>query len=521
MRLFELRSGQESVAAGGVHQLNAEARWILEGDAGTVAEVVARLGRVATRLTGTSAELSFGNAVGWYDAGALGHLDVSSGKWGDGAYDLMLRDLTERAAALPYSVDTPSSLPYERTELDSEAVLYHAFAYLRQLLGTPRRPGLELLGPLRSVLARPHRKTARHGRVVPAGLARRVDPGALVGIAAGRWPLRRTAAGGVARRLRGLAPEEVEESVLAHELDTPENRFVRALLDLCAGVVHRVRTLVPGERRLGPRTLAFCEWIEACLRSVRAHPMWGEVGRLVHFPSASTVLQRRHDYRALFGIYNRLRLGSRLPLEPRDASQWLEVKDIANLYETWTCFATITALEPILGRPAAVRRPRHSSLEATVDWDLQASWDDGTQLHYNPTFSRSGATPRSYSERLRPDLVLTIPSGPSAGRHVFDAKFKLRSFPVTDGEPSRAGMKREDLHTMHAYRDALEGVQSAWVLYPGTELGFYPRVGAVARDLSGLPDAFDGVGGIPLSPLGDANLFGGVLRRLCGKEPTP
>ena len=519
MRLFDPRTGPAAPSPGGVLRLQAERRWLVEGASAEVDAVFARLGAVATRLTPTMLELSFGNSVGWYDAGPLGDLEVVSGKWDDRDFGAMLEQLTGIAASLPYSAGTPSALPFERTEITSDDVLYHAFAYLRRLVGSPADPSLELVGPLRSILARPHRRATRHARVVPIGLARRVDPAALLGVAAGRWPMRRTDRVAIARFMGGLVPEEIEESVLAQDVDTPENRFVRAFLDVCTQVVDRVRHLARREARLGARTLAACDCIEAALRPIANHPLWTEVGRMSHFPGASTVLQRRHDYRAVFTHYNRLRLGARVPLDRDDAEQLLETKNIAALYEVWTCFAFIDAARPALGEPVEVRRPAVSDIEATVAWKLHARWADGTTLHYNPTFSRGAPSDglRSYSGLLRPDLMLTVPSGPNAGRHVFDAKFKLEAFEPTsaEGEPSSGTkFKREDLHKMHAYRDALEGVRSAWVLYPGTRFRFFPVVGDVAKRVKGLPESIQGVGGVPLSPGRRAKALVGLIKWL-------
>jgi len=191
----------------------------------------------------------------------------------------------------------------------------------------------------------------------------------------------------------------------------------------------------------------------------------------------------------------------------------------------WTCFAFIDAAEPVLGRPVEVRRPTVSEVEATVAWKLQARWADGTTLHYNPTFSRSAPVSglRSYSLLLRPDLMLTVPSGPNAGRHVFDAKFKVESFAVAadDGRTrDDSKFKREDLHKMHAYRDALDGVRSAWVLYPGSSLRFFPTCGTIVDSAESLPTAFDGVGGVPLTPGTQPGALIALIARMCPDSTT-
>lgn len=522
MRLFDPTTGAVCEAEGGVRRVQAERRWLVQGESAQVQEVLMALHGVASKLTDELLELDFGNSVGWFHGGPLGPLDVCSGKWSEGDYRAMLAQITETAGALPFAASSAGSLPYEQTALDHQPILYHAFAWLRHLVGSPSRPSLELVGPLRSVLARPHRATAREGRVVPVGLARRVDPSALIGIAAGRWPMQRSTRLSLAPALRGLVPIEVEESVLAQDLDTQENRFVRAFLELCAGVVHRIRRIaLSGERTgLGRQTLASCDHIETVLRPFATHAMWAGVGRMTQFPSSSTVLQRRHDYRAVFTHYNHLRLGARVPVDAASAAAMLESKSIDTLYEAWTCFAFIAAARPVLGEPTEVRRTASNDLESRLEPELQARWASGASLHYNPPFTRNAPQGfRSYSRGFKPDLLFTVPAGPSVGRHVFDAKFKLRQTSWADAASPKATFKSEDLNKMHTYRDALDGVRSAWVLYPGTAFGFYPTEGPVARSANKLGAQIDGVGGVPLVPSQKPSELTAVIARLCGEGP--
>lgn len=87
------------------------------------------------------------------------------------------------------------------------------------------------------------------------------------------------------------------------------------------------------------------------------------------------------------------------------------------------------------------------------------------------------------SVRLRPDLALYVGKGPQAGLHIFDAKFKHND--TADGTVVEA-----DIQKMHTYRDAISGVRSAWVLFPGSRASGYPhgQIGAAV------------VGGVPLLP---------------------
>ena len=115
---------------------------------------------------------------------------------------------------------------------------------------------------------------------------------------------------------------------------------------------------------------------------------------------------------------------------------------------------------------------------------------------------------------MRPDIALAIPTGPNAGLHLFDAKFRLDRLdallPIADEETDaerqqerRGTFKRADLYKMHTYRDAIPEARTVWILYPGSEMRFFPadpQQPPVTTFASTLPVPLAGVGAIPLLP---------------------
>ena len=82
--------------------------------------------------------------------------------------------------------------------------------------------------------------------------------------------------------------------------------------------------------------------------------------------------------------------------------------------------------------------------------------------------------------------------------HALDAKLRVAALDVEesdDDETPRLGFKHDDLAKMHAYRDALPQVRSAFVLYPGDVSQTFPSLDAA-------PGAVDAVGAVALSPGG-------------------
>jgi predicted component of viral defense system (DUF524 family) len=555
---IELRPNQRNAAPeieGDSVIVTGERSWLIRGSPDDVDHAAAALAGLCTRLDHGLLQVDFGNAVGRFRLGD-GAIEVVSGKWTAAHFDRMLDDLTAIAAGLPFSAGRGGALPYHRTQVAQHDVMYHAFVYLRHITlgdqtpagsaintgeipaGTRRAP---LPAALAVILADPHRRWVRDAQSVPIEQARQVDARALFDAVLGQTPLLRLPEGmlatmPVARALHNHLPMRVAETRIHPAVDTPENRFVKAFLGLAEQVIgdmreavqRRAASLPTGASAFEQRILGDCEAMLRVLTPAIRHPLWREVGRMVHVPLASTVLQRRRGYRDVLTHFTRLRLATRLPLDSRDARDLLEVKDIALMYELWCYFTVVDRISAHLGQPVAASMCEGNDFEIRVAEEKAAvAWRDGTRLLYNPRFSRSPAASRqSYSVPLRPDIALVVPSGPNKGLHLLDAKFRLdriaeimpvgesstdESSPSEDGVDSsdeanekreRSGdYKRADLYKMHTYRDAIRDARSVWILYPGTESRYFAENGDAPTDSLDLQGcSLNGVGAIPLRP---------------------
>lgn len=522
LRLRARRGPPDPDSRDGRLVLRGEVEWLLDGPPDAVAAAEAALGGVCERLGDALMVLDFGNAVGLFDVPGLGRVEVVSGKWDDRHFTWMLADLVRVASGLPFAAGTAGALPYDRSVAARQDVLYHAFVYLRSILAADAPPERRLRPALALVLREPHRRFDRVRREVPLETARRVDPSGLVRIAAGLGrpvavPTEVAARAPLARALRGRLPTRVEEAQVRVTYYTPENRFVKTFLGQVGGLIEGMRRVVgrrPAPSAFERRILADCEWMEQAIGPIRRHPFWDGIGPMAQLPVGSTVLQRRRGYRDVFGHFSRLRLAARVPLDREQVRDLLEMKDIAELYELWCYFSLTRAVERLLGPPSSADRPVTGDLAVAVPRMFEVAWPNGTRLLYNPTFSRSGPfLRRSYSVPLRPDVALEVPSGPNAGLHLLDAKFKLDrldALMATDGAEDetadevaaerRGTFKRGDLYKIHAYRDAISRARSVWILYPGTEMRFFSSSTGVTAVPHALPNALDGVGAIPMTP---------------------
>ena len=513
-------SASPELQSDGTVRLQGEREWRFEGTPSETSLLTASLPGMAERLSDSLVLLSFGNAVGFFDLPGLGRLEVVSGKWDDRHYDAMLRELTEIAVNLPFSSGDTSALPYDRSVAAREDVLYHAFVYLRQVLLGASAPDEQLLPALQLVLRDPHRRFTRTEQTVPLSAARQVSGRGLARLVSGAGGMSRVGSTPrefpLARALRGHLPDRVDESSVVSSVDVPENRFAKAFLGLCMGTIEGMRAAIETPQNVFQRRiLTECERMEGLLTPILRHSLWDQVGRMVHFPGSSTVLQRRRGYRTLLKHWIYLRMATRIPLSPERVRGLLEVKDIAELYELWSFFSIVEALGRRLGPPLAARRYEVGAMQASVRWDMEVRWPGGTRALYNPRFSRSRAGIRhSYSVPLRPDIAVEIPGVDGPELHLLDAKFKLdklASFLPSDDDDDehaeqvsgerRGSFKRGDIYKMHTYRDALVNARSVWILYPGTEFSFFSASDSSSyREPAGFSEVPDGVGAIPLRP---------------------
>jgi predicted component of viral defense system (DUF524 family) len=511
--LVAQRAGSLNELDNGALGLEAESRYLVRLHPGADSNALA--GSLTVPSGGSEGILQFGNFVGTALLGGR-VLNVRSNRLSADAVQGMLDDVADQLASLPFGAATPTAAPYTRARALAPDALYHAYAFLRDTMRARGRH--DLPGALERILARPHESlTADAPRLVPLGHVMRIDAATLDAIQSAPDLLARVAptsplaAHPLARHLDGRMPELVRVVPLAHDTDTPENRFVVAALDAMTDVARRVEKLA----RASARPSAAINAGEAAdmadtLQRWRRHRALDQLQPSHALPLHSTVLRGRAGYRELVAAYLELLARTRLA-EPHDVQPLLETRDAALIYEYWCYFKVVAAVSAILSRVPNLTRFAATELGTHVPYGYLADWG-AVQAIYNLSYAPSNSEPRhgrdSYSVRLRPDITLRSDSGQL---NLFDAKLKLElgaafSAPdVEDVDNAPDTFKREDLHKMHAYRDAIDA-DSVWILYPGTD----PTPKRYEDPWSVVDDGpvFRGVGAIALRP--DAHNDGGL-----------
>jgi hypothetical protein len=508
-------------------RLRAEAEWRFTGDPVTQQQVWEDLRPFSQRLT-ADVLVRFGNAVGLFRTRDFGLLETFSGKLDSAAWEQMLREITEEAVALPFAAGGGAALPFDRCVAEQPDLLYHTFLYLRAILLADGADSLP--AALAAVVREPHRQLLRTHQLTPLERVQGVDAQCLAAFLDRGHPQRAkgaAAASLLAQSLRGHLPEAMRQSVALSNLDTPENRFVRSFLEMSSGLIASMRRVVEARPSIGTALattlLADCDAMDRRLAPYQAHALWREVGRMALLPFASPVLQQRRGYREVYRHFSRLRLAAQVPLSLEQMRFLLESKDIARLYELWAFFRVARVIRELLGPPGHAEGPTATEFEAHVRWGLRVAWNCGIELYYNPHFSRSSTGNRAYSLPLRPDIGLRVAQGVNAGWHLLDAKFRLEAGEAStaEGAGEERAYLREDLHKMHAYRDAIGDARTAWVLYPGNGSRFFGVEGGEVCDRQTLPkNGLEGVGAVSLLPGEDAGFLAALLAQLALSNVT-
>jgi predicted component of viral defense system (DUF524 family) len=497
------REDSLAVADDGAIELQAEQTYLVILDEG--ADPAVLVGALSIPVGGREGRLRFVNFIGRAELGGR-RLNVRSERLDPGAVEAMLDEVSAWFSSLPFTSTGPVSGAYSSASRQSPRVLYHTFALLRDAFR-----GLgphDLREALERILARPY-ESLRPGapRLVPLGAASRIDSETLDSIVASPGLLRRVPPGSrlagtaAARRLGGVLPERVATRPFLHSTDNPENRFVAGFADAMVDALVRFERLARTTKTPSAATnAAEAREIADFLSRRRRHRVLTDLEPLHEIPLRSTALRSRPGYRDLLRLYYDL-LGRLQVDDPHDAQRLLEMRNAADIYEHWCYVRVVGALERRLGPPTARDRFEASDFQAELRWGYRFSWP-GVEALYNATFSRPGPDghrPRhdSYSLSMRPDIVLRSAGG---RLDLFDAKLKRRFAVAHKGGEEGDGdvtFKPEDLHKMHAYRDAL-GADSVWVLYPGNSA---EGDRFAAPHPAGTPDqGFRGVGAIALRP---------------------
>ena len=317
----------------------------------------------------------------------------------------------------------------------------------------------------------------------------------------------------------GNANERIRQTTQRLSVDTPENRFVRAVLEHCDRELGRfqvrVREFIADPKHVGSlssnATAELTKWRKG-MANLLAQGLFREVGPAQWLRRESLVLQSRVGYSGVYRVWQQLRMY----LEVFGRHATISMKTMAELYEIW-CLLEVKRQLEALGFVTDEKRPPkldHTGLEAQLAangmgaaFRMQRKATDGSvtnlRLAHEPIFGGPTAALSPADDFVRglnpqkPDIVVEV-EFPNRDRlfWIFDAKYRLRHTgepkpsddnddePDDQSPPSAApdDVPADAINQMHRYRDAIvrahardgathrtltRPVIGAFCLYPG------------------------------------------------------
>ena len=312
----------------------------------------------------------------------------------------------------------------------------------------------------------------------------------------------------------GHTPLTLPERRIKTSYDTKDNRFVKTSIILLRERLQDLNRRMP--KKYGASHNAMDNWGEE-LDAILFHPFWQEIGTSEEFPN-SMVMASRKGYREFMMFYLAFGLSLKLESENTLLSVGGDIKPVFHLYEMW-CYLMMHEL--LCGLTDSVGDPELSFMNRDKQFmkDLISKNDRPIKflythkgkeiiltLYYNKDFNllddKSMQWADSYSGVFNPDVSISMEMNGIVHWLHFDAKYRLDLSGWREelrGDSVATSFKREDIHKMHTYRDAVLGTRGSYVLYPGSEKinELYVRnPDKTYRDINLMPS----VGAFPLKP---------------------
>jgi predicted component of viral defense system (DUF524 family) len=451
-------------------------------------------------------------------------------------YQIMLEEIAEHSIELVLQYNVPIQQSFESglEQLKDEKELYQRFLFVRSLFRNQEfeesvqkiisNPATRWVTELEEKDVRSIRRfSAKNIRELASRPNRMPFPGVITGL--------------------DDIPLKISSTRKVESLDTPENRFIKHILESFLQFCETIDSRLEIANML--RELKEVKDITQRIDNLLNQPFFKEINRPTSLKINSPILQRRSGYRELLRSWLRFHLTAQLSWKfDKDEDNIFAggKKDIASLYEYWVFFVLFNTLTDKYGK--LTNKDANHRIEGLIVPDpfglglmlqegktraFEFTYKDAKRplnicFYYNRSFVGGRIYEKkvagSYSKAFRPDYTLSIwPDGMSQDKaeetesivHIhFDAKYKVEysfvkeekpqdneneeeyaSAIVTarDKEEKEGKFKNVDLYKMHAYKDAIRRSGGAYILYPGNAdpetkyQGFHeiiPGVGAFA-----------------------------------------
>lgn len=414
-------------------------------------------------------------------------------------YRFMLESITKHATDLILQTNSPVNQTLE-VDFDADSKsLYQQFCFVKSIIDTE-----EFDIAIQQIIKSPvtnwtskieHKDVRRLKRLKSKDVRQLIHSQNRIALPS-THPLRNSGINSIAVK--------IPTSIHDESIDTPENRFIKYVLEaflfFCEEIILKSKT----DSRLNKEAQTISNKLEAYLQ----HNLFKEVSRPTTLKLNSPVLQKKAGYRDVLKTWLMFDLSAKLIWEGGEDVYSAGNKDVAKLYEYWLFFKLLEAIKETftidseeykkLIKPTAdtlglqLKEGKQIALNGT---HISKERELSIKFSYNKTFGKNHDLSKegSWTLQMRPDYTLSIWPKELHEKeaekteqivHIhFDAKYKVKN------KEDNSKFKEVDIHKMHAYKDAIRRTGGAYILYPGIDTkpttfkGFHeilPGLGAFA-----------------------------------------
>ena len=442
-------------------------------------------------------------------------------------YRKMLEDITDKCTDLLLQVNTPITQSLTIDFSKDNRTIYQRFCFVKSFMDSA-----DFQEAINRIISNPSTQWKKVDKTISVFQVKRVGRNMERQLISGR---RRVDTSGLPHlQSIGLTsiPTHIESTSMQESLDTPENRFIKHVLNVFLNFTQQCKSIFSTDSSFHHAKIE-AKHLQTKLNSYLSSSFFDEVSNATTLALNSPLLQKRSGYREVLNRWLQFDLAAKLIWSGGEDVYQAGKRDIATLYEYWLFFQLYDLLvdkfklehyktknyEHLFettkdGLALKLKSGRELILKGQTDF---ASRNLSMRFSYNRTFTGgnqyTSGTPGSITTTLRPDYTLSIwPSEFSEKKaeennsivHIhFDAKYKIQNIQeqyVLSDDPieidaiqtqERKGTyKNIDILKMHAYKDAIRRTGGAYILYPGS----------VEKQFEGFHEVLPGLGAFTITP---------------------
>ena len=404
-------------------------------------------------------------------------------------YSAMIADLSQHSLSLIFEVNSPL---YQEFELDyrQKETYYEDFMFLEYLFREENLPAI-----FEYLSKNLHSQLKNRTEIVPISFASNVNQNTLKNIISKPNKLIEVDSSlGIAEKLNGYLPYEIDQTKHEDVIDIPENRFFKYFLELIRDLVEK---LLESSKKgyIQDKLLYFRDEIGYYLSA----KFFNHISTMDYVPFNSQILQKKEGYREIFQYFLMLEFSFRLSWDEVNNQFKGFEKKLSELYEYWCYFKILKVLNDLSIKKISFEDVFKINRD---NWSIGIKKGVGSrkrfvlmlygyeieiELFYNLRFSE-GSRYRSYSLAFKPDYTLLVTIDGITNYIHFDAKYRseLEIVDFYDKivsekqlneeidkrdalEEKEAVFKDGDIYKMHTYKDSILKTEGSYVLYPGNK----------------------------------------------------